>query len=113
MISYAFAINEKGGSRFIDIVRKPSIAFYILDEIVMGGMVLETNISEWCLRVDAALCALSALCERAADYFIPTWPPDAILQAINDQEKMHKDSMKKAPSETVDKISTQLGAGRW
>ena len=66
----------------LDLIFHSDRVHYILDEIVMGGMVLETNIN-------------------------------AILQAINDQEKMHKDSMKKAPSETVDKISTQLGAGRW
>jgi hypothetical protein len=48
----------------------------------MGGMVLETNIN-------------------------------SILQAINDQEKMHADSMRKAgPSDSVDAISTKLGAGR-
>ena len=66
----------------LDLIFHSDRVHYILDEIVMGGMVLETNIN-------------------------------AILQAINDQEKMHKDSLKKAPNETVDKISTQLGAGRW
>jgi hypothetical protein len=50
----------------------------------MGGMVLETNIN-------------------------------AILQAITDQERMHTESMKKAgPSanDSIDAISTKLGAGR-
>ena len=38
---------------------------------------------------------------------------NAIMQAISDQEKMHKDSMKKVgPSDSVDAVSTKLGAGR-
>ena len=66
----------------LDLIFHSDRVHYILDEIVMGGMVLETNIN-------------------------------AILSAINDQEKMHKDSMKKAgPSDSVDAISTKLGAGR-
>ena len=66
----------------LDLIFHSDRVHYILDEIVMGGMVLETNIN-------------------------------SILQAINDQEKMHKDSMKKAgPSDSVDAISTKLGAGR-
>lgn len=66
----------------LDLIFHSDRVHYILDEIVMGGMVLETNIN-------------------------------AILQAINDQEKMHADSMKKAgPNESVDAISTKLGAGR-
>lgn len=66
----------------LDLIFHSDRVHYILDEIVMGGMVLETNIN-------------------------------SILQAINDQEKIHADSMKKAgPSDSVDAISTKLGAGR-
>jgi AP-3 complex subunit sigma len=66
----------------LDLIFHSDRVHYILDEIVMGGMVLETNIN-------------------------------SILQAINDQERMHKESMRKAgPSDSVDAISTKLGAGR-
>ena len=66
----------------LDLIFHSDRVHFILDEIVMGGMVLETNIN-------------------------------SILQAINDQEKMDKDSMNKAPSSaSVDAISTKLGAGR-
>lgn len=66
----------------LDLIFHSDRVHYILDEIVMGGMVLETNIN-------------------------------SILQAINDQERMYKESMKKAgPSDSVDAISTKLGAGR-
>lgn len=66
----------------LDLIFHSDKVHYILDEIVMGGMVLETNIN-------------------------------AILQAISDQERMHEDSMKKAgPSDSIDQVSTKLGAGR-
>ena len=66
----------------LDLIFHSDRVHYILDEIVMWGMVLETNIN-------------------------------AILQAINDQETIHNNSMKKAgPSDSVDAISTKLGAGR-
>lgn len=66
----------------LDLIFHSDRVHYVLDEIVMGGMVLETNIN-------------------------------SILQAINDQEKMHTDSMRKAgPSDSVDAISTKLGTGR-
>ncbi|KAL7465754.1 hypothetical protein ACHAXS_006071 [Conticribra weissflogii] len=66
----------------LDLIFHSDRVHYILDEIVMGGMVLETNIH-------------------------------TILQAINDQERMHNESMKKVgPSDSVDLVSTKLGAGR-
>jgi AP-3 complex subunit sigma len=66
----------------LDLIFHSDQVHFILDEIVMGGMVLETNIN-------------------------------SILQAINDQERMHKESLRKAgPSDSVDAISTKLGAGR-
>ncbi|ACI64617.1 sigma subunit of clathrin adaptor protein AP3 [Thalassiosira pseudonana CCMP1335] len=66
----------------LDLIFHSDRVHYILDEIVMGGMVLETNIN-------------------------------SILQAINDQERMHNESMKKVQqSDSVDAISTKLGAGR-
>jgi AP-3 complex subunit sigma len=69
----------------LDLIFHSDRVHYILDEIVMGGMVLETNIN-------------------------------AILQAITDQERMHTESMKKAgpisANDSIDAISTKLGAGR-
>lgn len=68
----------------LDLIFKSDKVHYILDEIVMGGMVLETNIN-------------------------------SILQAINDQERMHKQSIKNAQpgkGDSVDAISTKLGASR-
>ena len=68
----------------LDLIFHSDRVHYILDEIVMGGMVLETNIH-------------------------------TIIQAISDQERMHNESMKKAgagPSDSVDAVSTKLGAGR-
>mmetsp|Transcript_18762 Transcript_18762/g.26735 ORF Transcript_18762/g.26735 Transcript_18762/m.26735 type:complete len:179 (-) Transcript_18762:1148-1684(-) len=68
----------------LDLIFHSDRVHYILDEIVMGGMVLETNIN-------------------------------SILQAVNDQERMHKLSIKNATtgkSDTVDAISTKLGASR-
>jgi len=47
----------------LDLIFHSERVHYILDEIVMGGMVLETNIS-------------------------------SILQAINDQKKLHENSLK-------------------
>jgi AP-3 complex subunit sigma len=68
----------------LDLIFHSDRVHYILDEIVMGGMVLETNIN-------------------------------SILQAINDQERMHKQSIKNATpgkGDSVDAISTKLGASR-
>ena len=68
----------------LDLIFHSDRVHYILDEIVRGGMVLETNIN-------------------------------SILQAVNDQERMHKQSMKTATAgkgDSVDAISTKLGASR-
>mmetsp|Transcript_16192 Transcript_16192/g.19783 ORF Transcript_16192/g.19783 Transcript_16192/m.19783 type:complete len:179 (+) Transcript_16192:84-620(+) len=67
----------------LDLIFHSDRVHFVLDEIVMGGMVLETNIS-------------------------------LILQAIEDQGKMHKDSVKGAKATDITGSNTvrqQLGAG--
>lgn len=64
----------------LDLIFHADKVHYVLDEIVMGGMVLETNIN-------------------------------SILQAIQDQGKMHSDSLKKmGPGDSADAIRDRLGA---
>jgi len=67
----------------LDLIFHSEKVHYVLDEIVMGGMVLETNI-------------------------------DLIWQAIQDQGKMHRDSLKRAdPGKNAapEAIRQQLGSG--
>ena len=67
----------------LDLIFHSDRVHFVLDEIVMGGMVLETNIN-------------------------------LILQAIDDQGKMHNNSMKGAKlqdSAGTDIVRQQLGAG--
>eukprot|EP00566_Odontella_aurita_P026640 CAMPEP_0113580774 /NCGR_PEP_ID=MMETSP0015_2-20120614/30881_1 /TAXON_ID=2838 /ORGANISM="Odontella" /LENGTH=175 /DNA_ID=CAMNT_0000485043 /DNA_START=385 /DNA_END=912 /DNA_ORIENTATION=+ /assembly_acc=CAM_ASM_000160 len=64
----------------LDLIFHADKVHYVLDEIVMGGMVLETNIN-------------------------------SILHAIQDQGKMHSDSLKKmGHGESADAIRDRLGA---
>jgi AP-3 complex subunit sigma len=66
----------------LDLIFHSDRVHYVLDEIVMGGMVLETNIS-------------------------------SILQAIQDQGKMHSDSLRvgQGQADSADSIRERLGAG--
>ena len=68
----------------LDLIFHSDRVHYVLDEIVMGGMVLETNIN-------------------------------LILQAIEDQGKLHKDSVRKLGSKDggagTEAIRQQLGSG--
>jgi len=66
----------------LDLIFHSDRVHYVLDEIVMGGMVLETNIS-------------------------------SILQAIQDQGKMHADSLRvgQGQADSADSTRQRLGAG--
>lgn len=69
----------------LDLIFHSDRVHYILDEIVMGGMVLETNIH-------------------------------AVLQSVNDQAKLHKDSLTTMPGqnkslESASSIQNRLGGG--
>lgn len=75
-----FTISAISIQEFIFTIRFSLSLPHRLDEIVMGGMVLETNIN-------------------------------SILQAIQDQGKMHSDSLKKlGTGDSADAIRDRLGA---